>query len=62
MSLVRAAATGRPSLIAPRGFPMLSLDCVVSHRLPLEQARQVIELTQTDAATKFVMAPHGATA
>jgi hypothetical protein len=30
--------------------------------MPLEQAREAIELAQTDAAMKVVMAPHGVTA
>jgi hypothetical protein len=30
----------------------------VSHCLPLEQAQQAVELAQTDAAMKVVMAPH----
>jgi threonine dehydrogenase-like Zn-dependent dehydrogenase len=40
----------------------LPFDRIVSHRMPLEQAREAIELAQTDAAMKVVMAPHGATA
>jgi threonine dehydrogenase-like Zn-dependent dehydrogenase len=40
----------------------LPFDRIVTHRLPLEQAQQAIELAQTDAAMKVVMAPHGATA
>jgi L-iditol 2-dehydrogenase len=40
----------------------LPFDRVVSHRMPLEQAREAIELAQTDAAMKVVMAPHGVTA
>ena len=40
----------------------LPFDRIVSHRMPLEQAREAIELAQTDAAMKVVMAPHGAPA
>jgi threonine dehydrogenase-like Zn-dependent dehydrogenase len=40
----------------------LPFDRTVSHRMPLELAREAIELAQTDAAMKVVMAPHGAPA
>src|SRR5262252_549588 len=40
----------------------LPLDRIVSHRMPLNRAQEAIELAQTDAAMKVVMAPHGATA
>ncbi|HEY2620700.1 MAG TPA: alcohol dehydrogenase catalytic domain-containing protein [Acetobacteraceae bacterium] len=38
----------------------LPFDRFVSHRMPLEQAQQGVELAQTDAAMKIVMAPNGA--
>jgi threonine dehydrogenase-like Zn-dependent dehydrogenase len=37
----------------------LPLQSVVSHRMPLEQARDAVELAQTDAAMKVVIAPGG---
>jgi threonine dehydrogenase-like Zn-dependent dehydrogenase len=37
----------------------LPLERIVSHRMPLERAHEAIELAQTDAAMKVVMAPHG---
>ena len=40
----------------------LPFDRIVSHRMPLEQAREAVELAQTDAAMKVVMAPNGDTA
>jgi threonine dehydrogenase-like Zn-dependent dehydrogenase len=40
----------------------LPFDRIVTHRMPLEQAREAIELSQTDAAMKVVVAPHGAAA
>jgi L-iditol 2-dehydrogenase len=40
----------------------LPFERIVTHRMPLEQAREAIELAQTDAAMKVVMAPHGSTA
>jgi hypothetical protein len=40
----------------------LPFDRIVSHRMPLELAREAIELVQTDAAMMVVMAPHGAPA
>ena len=40
----------------------LPFDRIVTHRMPLEQAREAVELAQTDAAMKVVMAPHGAAA
>src|SRR4029079_15879068 len=36
----------------------LPFERIVTHRMPLEQAREAIELAQTDAAMKVVMAPH----
>jgi L-iditol 2-dehydrogenase len=40
----------------------LPLERIVSHRMPLERAPEAIELAQTDAAMKVVMAPHGTAA
>jgi len=40
----------------------LPFERIVTHRMPLEQAREAIELAQMDAAMKVVMAPHGSTA
>ena len=37
----------------------LPFERIVSHRMPLNQAQQAVELAQTDAAMKVVMAPHG---
>jgi len=37
----------------------LPFDSFVSHRLPLERAQEGLELAQTDAAMKVVMAPNG---
>jgi threonine dehydrogenase-like Zn-dependent dehydrogenase len=37
----------------------LPFDRFVSHRMALEQAREGVELAQTDAAMKIVMAPNG---
>jgi threonine dehydrogenase-like Zn-dependent dehydrogenase len=37
----------------------LPLGSVVSHRMPLEQARDAVELAQTNAAMKVVIAPNG---
>jgi L-iditol 2-dehydrogenase len=37
----------------------LPLGSVVSHRMPLEQAREAVELAQTNAAMKVVIAPNG---
>ena len=38
----------------------LPFDRIVTHRMPLEQAQEAVELAQTDAAMKVVMAPNGA--
>ena len=38
----------------------LPFDRFVSHRMPLEQAQEGVELAQTGAAMKIVMAPNGA--
>ena len=38
----------------------LPFDRIVSHRMPLERAQEGVELAQTDAAMKVVMAPNGA--
>ena len=35
----------------------LPFDRIVTHRMPLKQAREAVELAQTDAAMKVVMAP-----
>ena len=37
----------------------LPLDRVVTHRFPLERAREAVELAQTDAAMKVVISPNG---
>ena len=37
----------------------LPFDRFVSHRFPLEQAQHAVEIAQTDAAIKVVMAPNG---
>ena len=37
----------------------LPFDRIVSHRMPLERAQEGVELAQTDAAMKVVMAPNG---
>jgi len=37
----------------------LPFDRFVSHRLPLERAQEGVELAQTDAAMKVVIAPNG---
>jgi threonine dehydrogenase-like Zn-dependent dehydrogenase len=33
----------------------------VSHRMPLDRAHEAVELAQTDAAMKVVIAPNGIT-
>jgi L-iditol 2-dehydrogenase len=38
----------------------LPFERIVSHRMPLERAQEGVELAQTDAAMKVVMAPNGA--
>jgi threonine dehydrogenase-like Zn-dependent dehydrogenase len=37
----------------------LPLDRIVTHRFPLERAQEAVELAQTDAAMKVVLAPSG---
>jgi threonine dehydrogenase-like Zn-dependent dehydrogenase len=37
----------------------LPFDRIVTHRMPLERAQESVELAQTDAAMKIVMAPNG---
>jgi Zn-dependent alcohol dehydrogenase len=37
----------------------MPLERVVSHRLPLERAKEAIELSQTGEAMKVVFAPNG---
>jgi Zn-dependent alcohol dehydrogenase len=37
----------------------LPFDRFVSHRMPLEQAQEALELAQTDVAMKVVLAPNG---
>ena len=37
----------------------LPFDRIVTHRMPLERAQEAVELAQTDAAMKVVMAPNG---
>ena len=37
----------------------LPLDRIVTHRLPLERAQEAVQLAQTDAAMKVVLAPNG---
>jgi threonine dehydrogenase-like Zn-dependent dehydrogenase len=37
----------------------LPFDRIVTHRVPLERAQEAVELSQTDAAMKVVMAPNG---
>jgi threonine dehydrogenase-like Zn-dependent dehydrogenase len=37
----------------------LPLDRIVTHRFPLERAQEAVELAQTDAAMKVVLAPNG---
>jgi threonine dehydrogenase-like Zn-dependent dehydrogenase len=37
----------------------LPFDRIVTHRMPLERAQEAVELAQTDAAMKIVMAPNG---
>ncbi len=37
----------------------LPFDRIVSHRLPLDRAQEGVELAQTEAAMKVVIAPHG---
>jgi threonine dehydrogenase-like Zn-dependent dehydrogenase len=43
-----------------RNLDRLPLTRVVTHRLPLERAEEAVELSQTDAAMKVVIAPWGA--
>ena len=38
----------------------LPFDGIVTHRMPLECAQEAVELAQTDAAMKVVIAPNGA--
>ena len=40
----------------------LPFERIVSHRMPLERAQEALELAQTDAAMKVVMAPNGGAA
>ena len=40
-------------------LPHLPFDRIVTHRMPLERAQEAVELAQTDAAMKIVMAPNG---
>lgn len=42
-----------------RNLDVLPLRRFVTHKLPLEEVRQAIELSQTDAAMKVVIAPNG---
>ena len=37
----------------------LPLRRIVTHRFPLERAQEAVELAQTDAAMKVVLAPNG---
>jgi threonine dehydrogenase-like Zn-dependent dehydrogenase len=37
----------------------LPLERIVTHRFPLERAQEAVELAQTDAAMKVVLAPNG---
>jgi hypothetical protein len=37
----------------------LPFDRIVTQRMPLERAQESVELAQTDAAMKIVMAPNG---
>jgi threonine dehydrogenase-like Zn-dependent dehydrogenase len=37
----------------------MPFDRFVSHRMPLERAQEALELAQTDAAMKVVLAPNG---
>jgi threonine dehydrogenase-like Zn-dependent dehydrogenase len=37
----------------------LPFDRIVTQRFPLERAQEGVELAQTDAAMKIVMAPNG---
>jgi hypothetical protein len=55
MSGVRAAVTERPGVISLRNR-------IVSHRMPLDQAGEAMDLAQADAAMQVVVAPHGVTA
>ena len=38
----------------------LPLERIVTHRMPLSRAQEAVELAQTDAAMKVVIAPNGA--
>ena len=54
------AAAYVPAMEAMRAhLDRLPLDRIVTHRLPLEQAQEAVELAQTDAAMKVVLAPNG---
>jgi threonine dehydrogenase-like Zn-dependent dehydrogenase len=47
-----------PSMrLMARGLEWLPLRRIVTHRLPLERAQEAVELAQTDAALKVVLAP-----
>ena len=55
------ATTYLPSMrLMAANLDRLPFDRFVTHRLPLDRAREGVELAQTDAAMKVVIAPHGA--
>ena len=62
MSKVRAAVTERPDVISLHEFPMPEPAPGAVIMKGHYSAQQAIELAQTDAAMKVVMARHGAVA
>ncbi len=55
----RATAYVPAMRMLARNLNRLPLRSVVTHRLPLERAAEAVELSQTDAAMKVVLAPWG---
>ena len=54
------ATAYKPNMeLLARNLDRLPLREIVSHRFPLERAAEAVELAQTDAAMKVVIAPHG---
>jgi threonine dehydrogenase-like Zn-dependent dehydrogenase len=57
-----ASAYGPAMKVMARNLDRFPFERIVSHEMPLERAQEAVTLSETDAAMKVVMAPHGAAA